>query len=151
MGELSAIFVGDRQHGVHQLGSWVHLVDHAQPVRLLGGDRLSGHQHLHRPARRQQAGKEDRGPGAGGQADHGLWLAEDGVVGGDDEVGADRDLAAAAVGHAVHGGDDRPAQLAQRVDEPVEHLALAQPLLLGHLLALVEVTTDGEGAVARPR
>ena len=41
------------------------------------------------------------------------------------------------------------AQLAQRVENAIENLALAQPLFLRHLLALVQVAADGEGPVTR--
>jgi len=41
------------------------------------------------------------------------------------------------------------AQLAQRVQNAVKDLALAQPLLLRHALALVQIAADREGAVAR--
>ena len=70
-----------------------------------------------------------------------------GVVGGDDEVRADGHLAAAAVGHPVDGGEDRPAQLAQVVEHAVEDLALTQPFLFRHLLALVQVAANREGSV----
>ena len=55
---------------------------------------------------------------------------------------------AAAVGDPVDGGEDRLAQLAHRVERAVEVLALAQPVLLGHVLALAQVAADGEGPVA---
>ena len=58
---------------------------------------------------------------------------------------------AAAVGDAVDGGEDRLAQLAQRVERAVEVLALAQPVLLGHALALAQVAADREGARRRRR
>jgi hypothetical protein len=57
-------------------------------------------------------------------------LPEGGVVRGDDEVCALGELAAAAVGRPVDGGEDRLAQLADRVEGAIEVLALAQPVLL---------------------
>ena len=94
-------------------------------------------------------GRKTGAPPPARQTDYRFGLAEDGVVGRDDEVRADGDLAAAAVGHPVDCGDDRSAQLAQRVENAIEDLALAQPLLLRHLLALVQVAADGEGSVTR--
>ena len=70
------------------------------------------------------------------------------VLGRDDEVGALGQLAATAVGDAVDGGEDRLAQLPHGVEGAVEGLALAQPVLLGHALALPQVAADGEGSVA---
>ena len=138
----------DGQRGVHQLSSGMDFVDHSESVGFLRGYRFAGHQHLHGLARRKNPRQEDGRAAAGGQTDHRLGLPEDGVVGRDDEVGADGHLAAAAVGHSVDGVQDRPAELAQVVENAIEDLTLAKPLLLGHLLALVEVAADGEGAVA---
>ena len=56
-------------------------------------------------------------------------------------------LASAAVGDPVDRGEDRLAQLSQRVEGAVEVLALPQPVLLGHVLALAQVAADGEGPV----
>jgi hypothetical protein len=85
---------------------------------------------------------------ARGETDHRLGLSERRGVGGDDEVGALGDLAAASVGDAVHRREDRLAQLAQRVEGAVEVLPLAQPLLLGHALALAQIAAHRERAVA---
>src|SRR5690349_7554368 len=57
-------------------------------------------------------------------------------------------IGAAAVRDSVDRGEDRFAQLAQRVERAVEVLPLAQPLLLGHALALPQVAADREGAGA---
>ena len=65
----------------------VKLVDHAQPVRLLcltGSPVISICMAL--PA--EQAREQRRRAAPGRQADHRLRLAEGGVVGRDDEVGA---------------------------------------------------------------
>ena len=97
---------------------------------------------------RQQARQEHRRAAAGGEADHRLGLPEGGGLGGDDEVGALGELAAAAVGDPVDGGEDRLAQLPHRVQRAVEVLALAQPVLLGHVLALAQVAADGERSLA---
>ena len=53
-------------------------------------------------------GEERPATAAGGQADHGFRLTEDGLIGRDDEVGAYGDLTATAVGHPVYRGDDGP-------------------------------------------
>ena len=97
---------------------------------------------------RKEPRQERRGAAAGGQADHGFWLPEGGVVGGDDEVGALGKLGAAAVGSAVHGREDRLSQLADGVEGAVKVLPLPQPVLLGHGLALPQVAADREGSVA---
>jgi hypothetical protein len=81
-------------------------------------------------------------PAPGRQAEHRLRLAEGGVVGCDDEVGALGELAAAPVGDPVDGGEDRFPQLAHGVEGPVEVLALPQPVLLGHVPTLAEVAAD---------
>src|SRR5215218_10447435 len=80
----------------------------------------------------------------GSEPDHRLRLPERRVLGSDDEVGALRDLGAAAVGDAVDCGEDRLAQLAQGVERAIEVLALAEPVLLAHVLALPQVAADGE-------
>ena len=112
VGELLAIFSAMPSCRVHQLGCRVDLVDHAQPVGLLGGDRVAGHQHLQGLARGQQSRQQHGRTAAGRQTDHRLGLTEGGVVGGDDEVGALGDLRPAAVGDPVDGREDRLAQLA---------------------------------------
>ena len=56
------------------------------------------------------------------RADHRFGLAERRVVRGDDEVGALGELAASSVGDPVDGGEDRLAQLTQRVERAVEVL-----------------------------
>ena len=73
------------------------------------------------------------------------------VSDGDDEVGALGELAAAAVRDAVDGSEDRLAQLTHRVEGAVEGLALSQPVLLGHGLALSQVAANGEGTLTGPR
>ena len=50
----------------------------------------------------------------------------------------------------MDSGEDRPAQLAQVVEHAIEDLALAEPFLFRHVLALVEVTANREGANASP-
>jgi len=49
----------------------------------------------------------------------------------------------------VTAGDalDYRYSVQERVEHPIEDLALAQPFLLRHLLALVQVAADGEGSV----
>jgi hypothetical protein len=128
----------------------MQFIDHAETVCLLRRDRFAGHQYLHGLPRREHSGKQDRRATAGRQADHRFRLAEHGIVGRDDEVATDGDLAATAVGHSMDRGDDRPAQLPQCVQHAVEDLPLPQPLLLRHALALTQVAADGEGALPGP-
>jgi hypothetical protein len=47
-----------------------------------------------------------------------------------------------AVGDPVDCSEDRRAHLAQRVQGAVEVLALAQLVLLGHVLPLAQIATD---------
>ena len=148
VGELLAIFSAMRMRRRHELAGGVDLVDQAELVGLAGGDRVAGHQHLQCPAAREQAGQQRGGAAAGGQAEHRLGLPEGGVVGGDDEVDALGQLGPAAVGDPVDGGEDGFAQLAHGVEGAVEVLALPQPVLLGHVLALAQVAADREGPVA---
>ena len=149
VGELPAIFSAIRRAAaISSLWRWISLTIPSRCASC-GGDRVAGHQHLERLPRRQDPGQEDRRASTGREPDHGLGLAEGGVVGGDDEVGALGDLGTAAVGDPVDGGEDRLAQLSQRVEGSIEVLALSQPVLLGHVLALAQVAADREGAVAR--
>ena len=141
----------DAQCRAHEIRPRIEFVDHAKPVRLVCGDWLSGHQHLHGLARREHAGEQDRRAAAGTQADHRFGLPEQGIVGGDDEIRTDGDLATAAVRHSVDRGNDGSAQLSQRVENTIEHLALAQPFLLRHALALSQVAANGEGPVTGSR
>ena len=99
------------------------------------------------PVPAQEARKQCRRAAAGCQAEHRFGLAEGCVGRGDDEVGALGQLAAASVGEPVDGGEERLAQLTHRVQGAVERLALAQPVLLGHGLALPQVAPDGERSV----
>ena len=133
---------------LRQLPRLMELVDHPEPMGFLRRDRVARHEHLQRPARPQQARQQRGRAAARGQADHRLGLSERGGVGGDDEVGALGDLAAAPVGDAVDRREDRLAQLPQRVEGAVEVLTLAQPLLLGHALALAQIAADRERTVA---
>src|SRR3954447_18675597 len=52
--------VGDPLCGLHQLVGFVELVDHAEPVGLVGGDRVSGEEHLERLAAGQETGQQGR-------------------------------------------------------------------------------------------
>ena len=70
------------------------------------------------------------------------------VSGRDDEVGALGELASPAVGNPVDSGEDRLAELPDGVEGSVEILALPQPVLLRHVLALAQIATDGEGTLA---
>src|SRR5947209_17921006 len=100
------------------------LVDHAQSVRLVRGDRVARHQHLQGLARWQQAWEQCRRATAGGETDHRLRLAEGRVLGRDDEVGTLGYLRAASICNAVDGREDRLTQLAHRVQGAVEFLTL---------------------------
>ena len=143
--------VRNTQHRRHELRARVDFVDHAQSVRLFGAERLPGHQHLHRLSRWKQARQKNRRAATGRQPNDRFRLAERRIVGCDDEVRADGDLAATTVCHAIDGSDDRPAELTYRVDEPIKNLPLAQPLFLRHLLALEQVAADRECAIPGSR
>ncbi len=126
-------------------------VDHAKPVRLLGGDRFSGHQHLHGLPRREYTRQEDWRAATRGQANHCFGLPKDGLIGGDDEVRADGHLAAAAIGHPIDSGEDRPAQRGAalyRTRSNTWRWRSHSSFVI--LLALVQIAANREGPVTCP-
>ena len=103
--------LGELRGPRHRLG--VHLVGGHDPVhqadgeRLVGLDEPAGEDHVLRPARTDQPGQPLGAAGARDDAEQDLGLAEHRVVGGDPDVGAQRQLAAAAERVAGDRRDDR--------------------------------------------
>ena len=68
-----------------------------------------------------------------------------------DEVRVQRQLAAAGIGGAVNGGNNRNRARAQRQRRELEQGMLAPPSFLGHALALLEVGAGTKRPVATAR
>ena len=92
-----------------------HATDEADPQRLRGVDHLAGHEQL-RGLLAPDELRESSEPGsvAHEPAQH-EQLAELRLLGGDTEVGHERQLHAPPHGGAVHRGDDRDVGVQQRV------------------------------------
>src|SRR6478609_7987660 len=122
----------------------MELIDHPEPIRLLRGDRLAGHQHLERLAGWKETREHHWRTPAGREPNHRLRLTEGCVFGGNDEVGALRHFGASAISDAIHRGEDGLAKLAQRVKRAVEILTLPQPILFRHGVSLAQIAADRE-------
>src|SRR5580693_1254987 len=85
-------------------------VGQADPVCLAGVDLAPGQDHVGGPSRTQPAQCELGAAAAGDQPDRGLRQAEDGGLVRHDQIAAERELAAAAEGVAVHRGHRRLGQ-----------------------------------------
>ena len=104
---------GDRRGGlqrlVEQLGGRHDAGDEARALGFGGVHHPAGQAHLHRLGLADRAGQALRSAHAGRDAELDLGLAELRAVGGDDEVGHHRQLAAAAQREAGDRGDPRLA------------------------------------------
>ena len=104
------------------------LVDQADRQRLVGLDEPAGEDQVLGPARADQAGQPLGAAGARDDAEQHLGLAERGVVGGDPDVGAQRELAAAAERVAGDRRDDGlgdPGDRGDRGGQPRERLTMS--------------------------
>jgi len=92
-------------------------VGEADGEGLVGGDVASAHAQLLGPLEADDAGEALRAAGAGDDAETDLRLSDLGVVGEVAEVGAHRQLEAAAEGVAADGGDGGFGEALQGVDD----------------------------------
>ena len=125
-GQLAA----PHQRRLEQLVVGDDAVDEAEFERLLGEDRVADQVHLQRLVRPDQARQPLGAAEAGDDPELDLGLAEDGRLGGDPHVAGHRQLAAAAEGDRVDGGDRRHpvlAELAQQRVGRVDQLLAASP------------------------
>jgi hypothetical protein len=77
-------------------------------------------------------------------------MTEDGVVGGDDHVGAKRELEATAEALALDGGDDRDREVLERVEQLDRRVDVVPDLLRRQLEPGADVTTEAEVLTLRP-
>ena len=89
-------------------------LDQAVLQRLRGADRIAADDHLDREFRADRARQALRAAGTRQQAELHFGQAEPGVLGGDAEMAAERDLEAAAERGAVNRGDDRLRRVLHR-------------------------------------
>lgn len=122
-------------------------VHHAPSLGLLHRERSPGQQDLLRPPRPHRSGQVLRAARAGHDAERDLGQGEAGVVGGVDEVAAERDLHPPGIGRAVDRGDDRHRTGQDRAHHPLEDQMLVLPFPVGHAVALLQVPARAE----RPR
>ena len=66
------------------------------------------------------------------------------LLGGVDEIRCRRDLAAAAIGGAIDGGDHRDRTGQDRPQHALEHEMLGLPGFVGHAVALLEIAAGAE-------
>ena len=98
------------QRGVEQFVVLDHAVDEPELERLLGDDRIADEVHLERLVRADQPRQPLRAAEAGDDPELDLRLAEQRRARRDAHVAGHRELAAAAEGEAVDGGDRRDAR-----------------------------------------
>ena len=111
--------LGGREDGLHE----------PDAQRLGGVDQAAAQAQIARPAVADLARQTLRAAPARRDAEADLGLAETGVVGGEADVAAERELAAAAQGEAVDGRDPG----LRRALDGLDHLA-AEPRRLARLL-----------------
>ena len=99
--------VGPTARGRHQLAGGDDLVHHAPPVGLRGRHVSTGQDQPHRHFLRDLADEPVYAAVGLKHADPHLGQAKARMLGGDDDVAAQRQFEAAAQRVSVHGGDDR--------------------------------------------
>ena len=107
---------------LHQLGILDHVPDQAPFLGLLGRDLRRQHGERPRPLLADQARQEPGAAAVGQQADAGEGLQERRRLGGDGDVGGEREAHADARRHAVHRRHDRLGQRAHEADHRIEEL-----------------------------
>lgn len=133
---------------VEEGGRVAEAVDHAPAFGVGGGPGAAAEEEFLGAALADGAGEELGAAGTGHDAEGDFGEGEAGGGGGVDEVAGERDLAAAAIGGAVDGGDDRDRAGDQGGGHALEDVVLGLPLGVGHSAALLEVAAGAEGAVA---
>ena len=69
------------------------------------------------------------------------------MLGGVNEIGAERDFHPARIGCAVHRGDHRYGAVDDGADRTLEDQVLVLPLLIGHAVTLFQVSAGAETRV----
>lgn len=136
---------GSRERVVQQVGGRDDAGDEPGTLRLLGAHVATREAQLHRLRLPDGAREALRAAHAGHHAELDLRLAEDGGVGGDEDVAHHRELATTAQRVAGDRGDERRADALERLpaSEPVGRVHV-EVRLLSHLL---DVCPGGERAV----
>ena len=138
--------LGGLQRLVEQVGGGDDPGDEARALGFLGAHHPAGQAHLHRLGLADRPGQALRAAHAGRDAELDLGLAEFGGVGGDDEVGHHRHLAAAAEREAGDRGDPRLAGRGDLLPAGEEVGAVHVGEALG--LHFLDVGAGGEGLFA---
>ena len=138
-----------RQRLPHQVRLRKHFVDETPVAGLRRRKRLAGQDQFLGAALADRAGQGLRAATARHDAERDFGQRKARGVGGVEEVASARDLAAAAIGRAIDGADDRDRAIDQRPHHPLEDDVLARPLLVGHAAAFLEVAARTKGLVAR--
>ena len=137
-----------RERRRQQLRQRKHLVHKTPVVGFRRGKRLAGQDQFLGPALADGAGQGLRAAAARHDAERHLGQRKARALGGVEEIAAARDLAAAAIGRAVDGADDRDRAVDQRPHHPLEDDVLARPRLVGHAAAFLQVAAGAERLVA---
>ena len=132
------------------------LVHEAELVGALGGHVATGEHVPHHRLKRSLAWEAVDAHGPGNEPYLRLSEAETGVLGGDDDVGGEGHLEAAAEGVAVHPRDDRLEQIEAAGEAAETGARPGDPGPLGggqarHLGRELEVVAGAEGASALAR
>src|SRR5688572_24148205 len=93
--------------GVHEVGSWHHLVDETNPIRFGGIDHLAGEEQLDGASLSDEAGKALAAAESRKKPKLALWLAELRRIGCDADVTRHRQLAPTSQRKTVYYSDDR--------------------------------------------
>ena len=137
-----------RQRRRQQLGQRKYLVHEAPVVGFRRRKRLAGQDQLLGPALADGARQGLRAAAARHDAERHLGQRKARGLRGVEEIASPRDFAAAAIGRAVDGADDRDRAVDQRPHHPLENDVLTGPRLVGHAAALLQIAAGAEGLVA---
>ena len=112
------------------------------------GKRLAGQDQLLGAALADGPRQGLRAAAARHDAERHLGQREARALCGVEKIAAAGDLAAAAIGRAVDGADDRNRAVDQRPHHPLEDDVLARPCLVGHAAPFLQVAAGAERLVA---
>ena len=132
---------------VHRLGRH-HLVDQADRERLVGLHEPAGEDQVLGLAGPDQPGQPLGAAGAGDDAEQDLGLAQHRVVGRDPDVGAQRELAAAAERVAGDRGDDRLRDPRHGGERRLQRAGALDHVGVRHVGHLLDVRARGEDPLA---
>ena len=130
------------------VGGFDHAIDKTPGFRLRGAEGKAGQDQLLCPALADRAGEILRAAGSRHDAERHLGQRKPRICGGIDEIRSGGDLAAAAIGRAIDGRDQRNRAPHHRPHHPLEDRMLRLPAFVGHAVALFQIAAGAKRLVS---